>query len=459
MKATIERRQLKIALAGLGKVIDRSSTLPILGCIRFDTGADGVVAQATNLDQTARFRFENATSRGSGAFVLPLTNLKELAKGKQSEEIEFETGTELTVAVTNHVSGHAVRQPMHGMDPDDWPACPARVETRPAPGFLDTYRRLVPFASKDTTRYVLNSVHCEVAEKGEHPVTMIATDGRRLSLWNTLDLPLSHSVIVPTTKFLAWTGLEGEEAIALRTERDKKEIRILGLVLQAGPWTYDVRLVDGTYPNWRQVLPPADAGANRITFTHEDVEALKKILPGFPGTGTDNAAIGLQPGPEDKLVVSGRSPDDEQPTTLELTGGSRFEGGMPGVGVNPHYLLEALDAGFRMFRTADELSPLRADDGHGGIHVLMPIRLNFEPVETEQPASDSRQPGQDTPAPAEERQGPPAPTTPEPGTENSKTVQKRRKRGGKGERKTMPKGDQNGNNNEKGALEKLAEAC
>jgi DNA polymerase III sliding clamp (beta) subunit (PCNA family) len=394
MQITMPRGELKAACGGFTKIVNGKTTLPILGGVRFANNGHGITAQVTDLDQHLRYRFSAAQAQSDGAFVVPLVALKELAKGSDKETVEFETGADNSITVTNHIGSQAIRHPVQGLDPDEWPACPPDVATKPAEGFLETYRRLVPFASTDTSRYVLNSVYVEVADRGEHPVTMVATDGRRLSLWNTMNLPLEKSVIVPTTKFLQWNGLQsGEESLGLRTERPKKEkgkeaeLHVLSMTLSVGPWPYDVKAVDGTYPNFRQVVPSDQDAANRIVFTDADVAALKKIMPGFPGANTNSAMIALRPGAEGKLVIGGRGADDKDETRLELTGGSRFEGKLQGFGVNAGFLLDALNAGFRTFTAVDELCPLKSEDGRGGTHILMPMRLGTEAVKKSEPVS------------------------------------------------------------------------
>jgi DNA polymerase-3 subunit beta len=434
MKLTIPRSEIKEAVAGLSRIVSNKTTLPILGCVRFDVNGD-VTAQATDLEQTARFTFVGSTATGTGSMIIPFQTMKELGKGNDKESVEFETSDDLTVTVTNHVGANAVKHPIAGTPADEWPVCPDNIETKPASGFLETYKRLIPFASTDATRCFLNGVFIEVAEKGEHPITMVATDGRRLSLWNTMNLPISMSVIVPATKFLAWTGLQvAEQRIGIKTAEVKegknaKQIRVVvkGFGLNVGPWSYDVRTLDGSYPNFRQVIPgdmPGDI--NRITLTDEDVAALQKILPTFPGANTNSEGIDLLAGTDGKLVISGRAPDDKKATTLELTGGSRFEGKMPGICVNRNFLLDALGAGFRVFTTMDEMSPLKSADGRGGIHVLMPLRLGTEPITKVEPQPEPAV--GETPPPATE---PPAPApgaeagTTEPMTETEPKTRRR----------------------------------
>jgi DNA polymerase III sliding clamp (beta) subunit (PCNA family) len=126
MQITVQRGELKEAVAGLGKIVNgKSHTLPILGCVRFAANGNGIVAQVTDLDQHLRYRFCGAQANGDGGFIIPLSSIKDLARGKDQEQIEFEAGANSAVLVTNHVGSQVVKHPLNGMDPDEWPSCPA----------------------------------------------------------------------------------------------------------------------------------------------------------------------------------------------------------------------------------------------------------------------------------------------------------------------------------------------
>ncbi|MCE9616528.1 MAG: hypothetical protein K8T26_19815 [Lentisphaerae bacterium] len=370
MKFTLNRSSLKQAVTGLGKIVIPKSTLPILAGVRFTTGKDSVRLDGTDLDQHATYHAQPVEMEGAGSFVVPLTVLKDLTKGKDGELVGFEAEGE-SVTLINPTGSNVVRYPVAGLDPEEWPGNIPTVETKPADGFLETYRRLIPFSSDDQTRYVLNGVFVDVAGTGKRPVTMVACDGRRLTACNSMVLPIAKGTIVPSRKFLAWSGLDGEASIGVRAFSD-----VAWFGLQIGPWTYSTRTVDGTFPNWRQVVPH-EPGENRVVFTDEDALAMKKIVPGFPGHDSHDEGICLQQGTNGVLAISGRGPGDKADTVLELTGGSQFTGKEP-TAVNRVYLMDALNAGFREFTYADSLSPLRAEDGSGGVHVLMPLRLSRE---------------------------------------------------------------------------------
>ena len=363
LNITIPRSELREACQGFSKIVNGKCTLPVLGCVRLESGSRGVTAQVTDLDQTLDYRFDAAQVNGDGACIIPLTTLKDLAKGGKSDSVEFEADDPEHIAIINHVGGHAVCQPVLGMELDEWPAMNTDVPTKRAEGFAETYQRLTAFSSRDETRYVINSVFVEVG-KGTNPVTMAATDGRRLACWNSMALPIKKSIIVPITKFLCWNGLGADVDIGVREDKD-----VIWLGVKAGAFAYTVKTVDGTYPNFRQVVP-AEAGAHVITFADSDVELLKQVLPAtFPG-GEEITLVGH----DGKVTLYGRGLDDDRWTTLTLEN-TTYRGERKFIGLNRHYLLDALAAGFRDLAITDELCPVMSRDSRGGTHVLMPMRV------------------------------------------------------------------------------------
>jgi hypothetical protein len=143
--------------------------------------------------------------------------------------------------------------------------------------------------------------------------------------------------------------------------------------------------VDGTYPNYRQVIP-AEAGEHVITFADEDADLLKQVLPTFPGSEEITLV-----GQDERVTVYGRGPDHGQGSTLTLEN-STYTGDRSFIGLNRHYVLDALAAGFREFAITDELCPVMSRDGNGGLHVLMPCRVEDPEGASEnesEPANDS----------------------------------------------------------------------
>ena len=366
MKMSIPRRELKEAVTGFSKIIAGKSTLPILSALRLESDGAKVVAHGTDLDQKAEYTFTGAQSDGAGVFVTDFQNIKNLSRGADSDAVEFAASGVDTLTVENPIAGSVVSQTLATHDPGDWPSQLVTVETAPVEGFTDTFRRLMPFAATDETRLQLVSCFLDVSDTGEHKSKMIATDGRRLTLQNSMTLPLTHSCTVPTTKFLAWPRL-GESRIGVACPGE-----IEWFALDAGPWRYYVRTRQGTYPNYRQVIP-VEPGKNVIRFLDADAVGLPNLLSAIPAAR--EGTIVLRPGKSGELTVSGVVSGGGLASAVVLKGGSTFGGDAPCIGVNGFYLLDALKAGFREFFFEDEFSPLLSDNGSGGKHVLMPIRV------------------------------------------------------------------------------------
>ena len=364
MKITITKDEIRKALPGLSKIISFKNTMPFSSHVRFAANAGKVTAQATDIDQTATYTFTAASSDLDGQAFLPLAILKDIAKGDGTIVIEADKDA---VTITHTVAGHTMELLSEGFDANEWPLQGSEISVSEAKGFLKAYRRMAAFASTDETRRVICGVCVDTQGKGDRNATLVATDGRRLCCCNSMKLPMldGASVIIPATKFLLWTGLQDEAELGIETLKGSSRVCV-----KAGPWTYRVKAVDGAYPNWRQVIPNSENAAHRIMFTDPEVEAMRKLVPSFPG------------GEEITLECAGVSVSlyghdkGEKGLTIPLTAGSTYEGPGCRVALNRKYLLDALNAGFRNFTFMDNGSPLLSDDGNGAKHVLMPMRVN-----------------------------------------------------------------------------------
>lgn len=71
--------ELKSVLPGLSKVVNRSSTLPVLGCVRASVENEQVKLRVTNLEDTATVNLGGRGS-GNGAVLVALEELNKVAK-------------------------------------------------------------------------------------------------------------------------------------------------------------------------------------------------------------------------------------------------------------------------------------------------------------------------------------------------------------------------------------------
>src|SRR5207302_5247536 len=74
--------ELRQALTGLGKVIGRKITLPVIGAVYINRDQDGwVTLTGTDLDSFATARMEQPDDGPTGTVLVPYTELQKLAKG------------------------------------------------------------------------------------------------------------------------------------------------------------------------------------------------------------------------------------------------------------------------------------------------------------------------------------------------------------------------------------------
>ena len=255
---------------------------------------------------------------------------------------------------------------------EDFPPLPepesdSRVEV-PAAAFVATILKVARSASRDETRPVLTGIL--VSASGTE-LRMVATDSYRLSVKETtLDAPLEGSIEanVPARALqelsrIAQLGEEDRLTVSVRTNQ---------VVFETGGVVLSSRLIDGQFPNYRQLLPDA--------FEHELQLAgseMTDVVRRISLLAQKNAPLRLA-FREGEVTVSARTPDvGEASETLPVP----FQGEPLEIGFNPDFLrdgLESVDSGDLLMKLISPLRPglIEAADGSGFVYLLMPIRLN-----------------------------------------------------------------------------------
>jgi len=163
---------------------------------------------------------------------------------------------------------------------EEFPVEPV-FEANPVPMPESFPRRFVEAmgcSSSDVTRYILQGVQLDVSGPADAGHYLVGTDGRNLSSANSFTLPLAESITIPSHKLLLWRGLtEIPWALAGQKNKDNELVRIA-----AGDWTLTMKTIEGTYPNWRQVVPHFRQHNTTVTLP-EDHE-FSKIANGLTGT-------------------------------------------------------------------------------------------------------------------------------------------------------------------------------
>lgn len=314
-EAKLAKPEVKIdkPIKTIQAVINKKSNLPILANVQIRDG----VATTTDLEVTAQIQMPGAPKDGIYKMV-----------GQNLEPDRYEM-TDFPVVVPTP-------EPAGAVDRNE---------------FLHEFERAARASSYDMTRHTLNGVLLK-SEGGQ--VSLVATDGRRLSA-NTIGakgVPDGQYIIGNQDKVLkVLKGLSGQE-LNLGLSKDAGYLSFTG---ENGKVT--ARLVQGTFPNYQQVMPKpteqVQVGAEPLRKALEELKPYIKMLKGQAMAGIrietkpDSITLHVPSDPPKSITLPAVYRKANYPATKEGSIIMPFRGEKPGqIGLNPEYLSDAL-AGVR----------------------------------------------------------------------------------------------------------------
>jgi DNA polymerase III subunit beta len=371
MKLSIGKDQLLGALGIAARGASTRSAIQTLAGVMIRAGEGGVELQATDMELGVRVAVDVQPER-EGVAVVPARLLLDVVRSLPKDDVSLEYRS--SQGDVELVSGPA-RFHLRTLPADEFPNLPevgdATLVRVPARAFVETVGRVARAASRDETRPHLTGVLVSAAER---ELRMVATDSYRLSVKETaleeaLDGTLEANVPARTLQELARVaGTDGDGQIEIASLEHQ-------VVFRVGPVTLSSRLVEGRFPNYKQLLPEAFEHELRVSAS-EVLEVVRRISL----LAQKNAPLRLKFS-EGQLEVSAQTPDiGEASEALPIP----FKGEQLEIGFNPDFLREGLES-----VEGDELvfkliSPLRpgliesaGEDGGGSfLYLVMPIRLN-----------------------------------------------------------------------------------
>jgi DNA polymerase III subunit beta len=368
MKVSTAREAFLGHLQTVTRAASTRSAVQALGGVQLAAGPDGIELRATDMEIGLRVPVDGEVVR-EGAVVLPARLTVDVVRALRGESVSLELRpAEQDVEIKAGSATFHIRT----LRLEDFPPLPeagedARVQV-PAQAFVETVNKVARSASRDETRPVLTGI---LVSASEAELRMVATDSYRLSVKETtLESPLegSFEANVPARALQELTRiaqLTGAESLAVAARTNQVIFEVGGIVLSS-------RLIDGQFPNYRQLLPDAYEHELRLASS-EITEVVRRISL----LAQKNAPLRLafQDG---ELTVSARTPDvGEASETIPVP----FQGESLEIGFNPEFLRDGLEAAEGTDVVLKLISPLRpglveSGDGSGFIYLLMPIRLN-----------------------------------------------------------------------------------
>ncbi|WP_133510246.1 DNA polymerase III subunit beta [Candidatus Thiosymbion oneisti] len=269
MKIHVNRETLMPALTKVGGVVERRQTLPILGNLLISAEDDSVQITGTDLEIEVHAK-SGSTVEQSGEITLPARKLIEICRA-------LPEGTGIALKVEENraslVAGRS-RFTLSTLPASDFPV----MERNEGMQNVDVERQTLKHLFEKTAfamahqdvRYYLNGLLLEL--KSDRLVA-VATDGHRLAKVEEM-LPLGveegMQIVLPRKTVLELNRLlgGGDANERVQIEISEKMFRaVIGDVLVTS------KLVDGRYPDYERVVPPAP---ERIAYVDRDT--LKQAL-------------------------------------------------------------------------------------------------------------------------------------------------------------------------------------
>ena len=365
MRFSVSQSELSNAISVVHKGVSNHSTLPILSGMLLRAEEGNLTMQATDLDSSIEYVIP-ALIEEEGSVVVPAKLFNEVVRSLPDSAVHVETkGTE--ASITCQASSFSIRT----MDAVDFPGFPS-VEalqqiTLPFAEFSRMVKRVGRVVSKDESRAVLTGVLITV-EEGR--VRMVATDYYLIAITeSTVEATEAEFQGIISGAFL--TNIASLSAPADEITISLSENQVM---IRCGSTTFINRVIEGNYPNYKQLLP--HEYATKVTFSREALlSALKRtsLLSG-------NAA-------PIKFDVSAETQSVNLYTLTQDVGAAQetvkcpVEGESLSIGFNYSYLSEGLSVIKEKEVSLEIQTPTKPgifkapEDNF--LYLVMPVRLSF----------------------------------------------------------------------------------
>jgi len=370
MEFSVKKFDLLQELSLMQGVVERKTTIPILGNILCEASGSRVILTATDLELSIRTSCE-AKVKKEGAGTIPAKKILELVRLLPEGEIRFKL-------LENHwvqILADRKTYKMVGMAKDNFPAIPAfphPLVKIPASILASLIAKTQFAISNEESRYTLNGALMLLKPDS---ISMVATDGHRLALAETehKSAGLTREVrslvpkkaLVELQRLAADAGEDAEVEFALDDSH---------LFFQFGERLLTARMLTGQFPNYEAVLP-RENNKSVVLERGELNDAVRRVAQ-LADQRSHAVKFAVA---KEGVEISASSPEyGEAKETLEKD----YKGEPISIGFNAQYLLDFLGAAaegpvtleLKDEQSAGQMRPM-ADEATKYRYVIMPMRI------------------------------------------------------------------------------------
>ncbi len=368
MEIQAPKEVLYPVLQMIQSVSDRRNVMPILSHLLLEAREDGLRLAATDLELAMETKIQVLT-KTLGAAAVPCRKLFEVVREMPGGAIHMK----LEPGFTLRIACQDVLIRLKGLDPAEFPVfkTPSTESTSEVKAGMvaQMIDRTIYAVAGEDMQFNLTGIHVEkVAETGD--IRFVATDGNRLSLVDRpldLAIPEELSVILPRKGVAELRRLiSGDEESLSWGIMDRQ------MVVVSSGYRLHIRLVDGIFPSYQDVIPKFGRFRARVN-REEFMMALKRA-----SLLSDQRFFGVNVGfGKQGVSVASNNPDlgdSAELLPVDYTGES------VSILFNPRYLIDiagSLESDSLLIELNDDSSAVIVKDpgDEKFLAVVMPMRL------------------------------------------------------------------------------------
>jgi DNA polymerase-3 subunit beta len=337
--------------------------LPALSGVRLEVAGDTLHLAGSDLDLTVQVEIPVAGTE-SGVCVVPARLATDIVRAVEPGAVVVSVeGGEAVISAGR--SQFAVRT----LPAEEFLRLPepkGEGVTLAAGELAQALHQVVPAASHDDARPILTGVL--MAAEGEG-LRLVATDSYRLAMCDlpgTSLLSEGQHVLVPSRALGELTRvLAGADRVRLRLGADEASFEV-------GNVRLTTRLIEGEFPNYRQLIPTSSP--NRLVIGKEPLlDAARRVK--LLAREATPVRLALKP---DGLELTAITQDVGQ---AREDVDAKYEGTEMMVAFNPEFLIDGVEATVGdqvVLETIDALKPatVRSTESSDFLYLLMPVRVS-----------------------------------------------------------------------------------
>ncbi len=365
MELTVTQENFTKALSNVGRVASSKAGLPILSNILLRTDGNRLLIAATNLE-IASTHLIGAKIVTPGSITVPARLISDFVSSLPKGQVDLKMKDNHL-----HITSGNYSSIINGVVADEFPELPTIDESSTiqysvlAADFKQAVSQTIVTSSNDSTRPVLTGVYWH---SFEGYLYLAATDGYRLSERRLVETQSDVASIIPSPTLQEVLRTMTDEVTEVEVLFDETQVRF-----RVGESEITSRLIDGNYPDYRQLIPATSE--TNITIATDDFVRITKIAGLFARDSGGSVTLTAD---KEKKILSIHSIASELGENTSSADAEVSEDGQ--VTLNSRYLGEALsavDGDVVTFRFSGKLSPCVLTSKSEDVnykHIIMPLK-------------------------------------------------------------------------------------